>query len=418
MNEELLCYIWQHKIFEHKELLSAAGEQLTIVHPGVRNTDSGPDFTQAKVRVHEDLLVGNVEVHVKASDWKKHGHDSDKAYANVILHVVNENDAEHPGVPTLELKGRIEEKFLNAYQRLLSNRNWIPCENQIRRVDTLFVKSGLHRLLVERMEEKTGAALSLNQQNKNSWEETCYQIIARSFGLKVNADVFELLAKSLPLKILTKHKNGLLQTEALLFGQAGLLEKEFKDAYPKHLKKEYAFLKKKYELQPLEAHLWKFMRLRPAGFPTLRIAQFAKLLHQSTHLFSKIVAVKTASELTKLFQDKPSDYWFTHYRFDVLSSTKERTPGEDFVNTLLVNAVVPLLFVYGKAKGDPVIQEKAFSLLEQIPAEDNSILRKWKQLGISCKTAYESQALLQLKNVYCKEKKCLRCHIGNRLLKS
>ncbi len=418
MNEDLLYYIWQQKLFDHRDLQSSEGEDLTIVHPGVRNYDSGPDFTQAKVRIDRDLLAGNVEIHVNASDWKKHKHNQDKAYSNVILHVVYQNDVKDTTLPTLELKEKIDTKLLHNYRELMLSQSWIPCEKQLAGLDALFIKNGLHRLLVDRLEQKTQDILERHEQNKNSWEETFYQVTARNYGLKVNAQIFERLAASLPLRIIAKHKNNLLQIEALLFGQAGFLQQDFKDEYPTQLKKEYQFLQKKYDLKPLDAHLWKFMRLRPAGFPTIRIAQFAKLLYQSSHLFSKILETEKAKQILELFESEPSEYWLTHYKFDAPSVKKKKLPGKDFLHTILINAVVPILFIYGKSKGDTAVQDKTLSLLEQLPSEENGIIKKWKTLGVTCASAYESQALLQLKNGYCSHKQCLKCYIGNRLLKS
>lgn len=417
MNEDLLYYIWQQKLFDHTELRSTEGEALTIVHPGVRNHDSGPDFTQARVRVDDDLLVGNVEIHVNASDWKKHRHHIDKAYSNVVLHVVYQNDTQNGSFPTLELREKINTELLHRYNQLMLSRSWIPCEKQIGQLDALFIKSGLHRLLIERMEQKTHDIAERHVKNRNSWEETCYQTTAKYFGLKANAIAFELLAQSLPLRVIAKHKNSLLQIEALLFGQAGFLQDDFKDDYPNQLKKEYQFLQKKYELKPLEAHLWKFMRMRPAAFPTIRIAQFAKLLYRSSHLFSKLMESKNIKQIMELLEAEPSEYWLTHYRFDAPSVNKKKLPGSDFLHTIIINAFVPLLFIYGKSKGDVGCQDKALSLLEELPAEENSIIERWKSLGIACNSAYESQALLQLKNGSCSHKQCLKCYVGNRLLK-
>lgn len=418
MNEDLLYYIWQQRLFSHADLRSTAGETLAILHPGMRNRDAGPDFTQARVRISEDVLAGNVELHTRSSDWEKHKHQNDKAYSNVILHVVYEHDAPDGALPVLELKNRIDPKLFARYQALMASALWIPCEKYIGNCDALYIKSGLHRLLIERMEKKIPEIATLHVHNKNSWEETFYQATARNFGLKINADAFELLAKSLPLRIIAKHKNNLPQIEALLFGQAGFLEKEYRDDYPNQLKKEYVFLRKKYELQPLEMRLWKFLRLRPPGFPTVRIAQFAQLLHRSAHVFSKVMAANNAGDIMRLFEAEPSQYWLTHYTFDVLSSKKKKMPGKDFLRGLAINAVVPVMFCYGKSKGDAAMQEKALSILEHLPAEKNSIIIRWERAGVKCHTASESQALLQLKNAYCSQKQCLKCHIGNRLLKS
>ncbi|HXH18652.1 MAG TPA: DUF2851 family protein [Chitinophagales bacterium] len=420
MSEELLYYIWQHRLFDNDGLLTTSGESVTVVHPGIRNPDSGPDFTQAKVRINDDLLAGNIEIHVKTSDWNRHKHQLDRSYSNVILHVVFHDDVKKSlpaAFPTLELKDKMNPQVLSRYRQLMNSSSWIPCEPQIGQVSSLYVTSGLQRILVERLEQKTKEVLELYHQNKNSWEATLYQITARNFGLKANADVFERLARTLPLSIIAKHKNSLLQIESLVFGQAGMLERAFREDYPNLLKKEYQFLRKKYSLQPLQVHLWKFMRLRPPSFPTVRLAQFSRLLYNSTHLFSKMLEAVNAKQIAGLFQSEPSDYWLNHYRFDVASVKREKKPGEDFIHTLIINAVVPVMFIYGKSKGDRVLQEKALALLEQLPCEKNSVIAKWQSIGIRPRSAFDSQALLQLKKKYCSEKKCLHCFIGNKLLR-
>ncbi len=420
MSEELLHYIWQQKLFSAINLETTSGERVAIINSGIRNRDAGPDFTQAKIRINADLLAGSVEIHVNSSEWEKHGHQDDKAYSNVILHVVYNNDAgiRYPALPTLELKDKIDRQFLHSYEKLMLNQTWIPCEPQIHEVDEFFIRNGMHRLVVERLQRKTSDILERLALNKNSWEETFYQITARNFGLKVNADSFDALAKSLPLKIIAKHKNSLPQIEALLFGQSGMLEGNFKDDYPNALKKEFLFLRGKYGLQPMQAHLWKFMRLRPPGFPTIRIAQFSMLLFQSAHLFSRIAEAKSVSEIALLFQAEPSEYWIKHYRFDAVSKAAKKSLGKDFANTIIINAVIPVMFIYGKTKGNQSLQEKAISFLEQLPSEKNAIIAKWKSLGVKSNSAYESQALLQLKNNYCSHKKCLHCFVGNKLLRS
>ncbi len=419
LNEELLSYIWQHRLYSFSELKTNTGETVEVVHCGLRNRDAGPDFSQAKIRLNGDLLAGNVELHLRSSDWFKHQHQRDKAYSNLILHVVFEDDSKIPvsnAFPTLELKDKIEPDFMKRYQQLMSNGSWIPCENQLHAVDEFVIKNGLHRLVAERLERKTEAIREVLAQTKNSWEETCYRLTARNFGLKINAEPFERLARSLPLNIIAKHKNNLFQLEALLFGQAGMLESDFTDEYPNQLKKEFGYLQKKYSLTPLPLHVWKFLRLRPPGFPTLRIAQFAALLFQSSHLFSKMLEAKDASEMAKLFQSEPSAYWQTHYLFDKPSAKRSKKVGNDFLHLLMINAVAPMLFLFGKTKGDVSVQEKAITLLEHTPYENNAITRKWKSAGVKADSAYESQALLQLKNEYCAGKKCLQCHIGNKVL--
>ncbi len=420
MSEELLYYIWQQKLFNTHRLKTTQGEDLSIIHCGIRNHDAGPDFTQAKIRINGDLLAGNVEIHVRSSDWKKHKHQSDRAYSNVILHVVYDDEMKSDSactLPTLELKDKIELQFLSRYRQLMASSSWIPCESQIARVDEFIIKSGLHRILIERLEQKTGDIIGRFRQNKNNWEETFYQITARNFGLKINADTFDLLAKSLPLGIIARHKNSLAQIEALVFGQAGMLHKTFNDDYPRSLKKEYLFLKKKYNLEPLQPHLWKFMRLRPPGFPTIRLAQFSMLLHSSTHLFSKMLDAESARQIAGLFRCEPSSYWLNHYRFDTASKNIRKPVGEDFIQTLIINAVIPMMFIYGKSKGNSVIQDKALNFLEQLSSEKNAIISKWRSLGIKSGSAFESQALLQLKNQYCSHKRCLDCFVGNQILR-
>lgn len=275
----------------------------------------------------------------------------------------------------------------------------------------------LDRLLVERLERKTAYVEELLEKNKNNWEETFYQIIARNFGFKTNAEPFEQLARSLPLITLAKHKNNLMQIEALLFGQAGLLEKDFEDEYPNKLKKEYLFLQKKHSLNPVQNESWKFLRMRPASFPTIRIAQFAQLIFSSVHLFSKILVAKNVEELEHLFDLKLSNYWQTHYVFDKASVKRNKKLGKSAIHLLVINTIAPFLFLYGKRKDNEDYKEKAFQLLEEIKPEKNSIITKWKALGMEPESAYQTQALLQLKNEYCTKKRCLECAVGNAILK-
>ncbi|GIV32561.1 MAG: hypothetical protein KatS3mg031_0096 [Chitinophagales bacterium] len=420
MTEELLQYIWQHRLFHYADLRSTAGERLSVVSPGVLNRDAGPDFTQARIKVNDHVLVGNVEIHLKTSDWKRHRHQTDKAYSNIILHVVYEHDAEcgSPSCPTLELKHKIPARLIGRYQKLMSAAAWIPCASLMHTLKWEDVKPGLHRLLVERMEQKSALVAERFAQNKNSWEETLYQIVARNYGLKANADAFELLARSLPLKILAKHKNSLFQIEALLFGQAGLLHRHFEEAYPDKLQEEYRFLRQKYGLTPLNTKLWKFLRMRPISFPTIRIAQFAMLIYRSSGLFSQIISKDSVHELRQLFDAGTSDYWLNHYLFDKPSVKKNKKAGKAFIDSLVINAVLPVLFTYGKIKDNIEMQEKALEMLASLPPDANSILRHWEHLGFTASSAYESQALIQLKNAHCDNKRCLKCFIGYKLLKA
>lgn len=422
MTEEFLHHIWKFRLFDQQELKTTKGEIIEIEKVGIHNFDAGPDFFNGKIKISETLWAGNVEVRINASDWKKHFHQHDKAYDNIVLHVVNKADvilyrSTGEEIPTLELKDRIHEKLYQKYLDFKSSSDWIPCEKQIPFVPAFVVNSALDMLLLERLERKSQAIFNSLSLNKNNWEETFYQNLARNFGFKTNAEPFELLAKSLPSAILGKHKNSLLQIEALLFGQAGMLFEHFDDKYPQQLQNEYAFLKQKFNLKPLEKHLWKYLRLRPINFPNIRIAQFANLVFNSSHLFSKILELKNANDLKELMNVFVSTYWETHFVFNKLSKNKSKQLGDEAVNNIIINTIVPFLFVYGKQKADERYIERAMDFLEQTEGENNSIIKKWESLGVSVKTAHSTQALLQLKNEYCDSKKCLNCSIGNYILK-
>jgi len=375
-----------------------------------------------KVKIGDTTWAGNIEMHVMSSDWIKHRHNNDEAYENVILHVVLEEDlvvyrSNAERLPCLELRKRIPLKLANTYQKLKNNEYWIPCQHHFFEVGDLAKNMWLDRMMIERLEQKTKLIELELARNQNDWEETFYWFLARNFGVKVNAEPFEWLAKSLPLKILTKHKNNLLQVEALLFGQAGLLETDFKDDYPNQLKKEYNFLRKKHQLQPINSVAWKFLRLRPANFPTIRIAQFARLIHQSVHLFSKILEITRVEEIEKLFKVELTDYWKDHYIFDKSSLPRNKSLGRTTIHLLIINTIAPFLFFYGSQRDIKEQRDKALRLLEQLPPETNKIISGWKQLGMKPCSAYDTQALIQLKNAYCNSSECMNCSIGNAILK-
>lgn len=421
MTEEFLHYIWKFKLFDHKNLLTSSGEVLEILKPGEHNTDAGPDFFNAKIKIGKTTWAGNVEIHCNASDWEKHLHQKDKAYDNIVLHVVYNADKKvqrknGEAIPAFELKEKLREGLYKQYLNFKSNKDWVPCEKQIKRVGPFTVNNWLDRILIERLERKSQSIIQSLKLNKNDWEQTFYQHLARSFGSKVNAEPFELLAKSLPISILSKHKNSLMQIEALLFGQAGMLDKNFKDQYSMELQKEYSFLKQKFSLKPIDAHLWKFLRLRPVNFPTIRIAQMARFIHSSSHLFSTIIEAETTKGINKILSVKASDYWSSHYMFDKKSVQRAKSLGGDTIDIIMINTIVPFLFVYGKQKNEEKYVDKALQYLEQISGEKNSIIKKWDNLKMPVKSAYYTQALLQLKNEYCDKKKCLQCGIGNSLL--
>jgi len=423
MKEDFLHYLWRMRKFEHQGLKTSCGLALTILNPGIHNLDAGPDFSNARIRMGDMLWAGNVEIHLKASEWYKHQHQGDKAYDNVILHVVLEDDQSvfrqnGSHIPCLELRQRIPPKLLENYQRLQSNHHWIPCQHHVQKVTNLDRQLWLDRLLVERLEQKTEEIEQSLIINKQDWETSFYQFLARSFGVKVNSEPFEQLAKSLPLSILKKHRDNHFQIEALLFGQAGMLDKTFKDDYPRRLQKEYDFLKKKYKLRAIPVQRWKFLRMRPANFPSVRIAQFARLIYQSAHLFSKVLAAQNITELKNMFCLKISNYWQTHYVFDKPSVKRDKKLGKTSIELLIINTIAPFIFFYGKSKANDALQEKALDWLEALSPEQNKILEGWKIVGFEAQSAYQSQALLQLKKAYCDSKRCTACSIGHAILKA
>ncbi len=443
MKEEFLYYIWENRLID-KGLQTTEGEAADIVATGYRNTDSGPDFLEAKVQIGDKLWAGHVEIHVKSSDWNRHGHQNDKAYQNVILHVVYDNDTKANDIPTLELKGRFDETLYVNYQRFISTKAWIPCENSIAQVPPFTRLSWLDRMAVERLENKADSVGKMLTATAFDWEETLYKLLMCYFGLKVNNEAFEYLANILPFKTLLKHADNLLQVEAMLFGCAGFLENDFTEEYPNLLKREFAVMKAKFNLLVMPEERWKFMRMRPGNFPTIRLAQMAQLVHRNGCLFSKIKEAKDATEIKALFDVEASPYWETHWRFNARLPQCERLPqcdsptgdnedvglsyhgsrktpkhlGDATADILIINAVVPLLFCYGKLHKEDSYCDTAMQLLEATAAEDNTVVRHFAQCGVKAENAMQSQALLHLFNIYCKRKRCLECRWGHVLLKS
>ncbi|WP_374163375.1 DUF2851 family protein [Arcticibacter sp. MXS-1] len=410
MSEEFLHFIWKYRLFSQRNLSTIDGETLNILSPGTYTGDAGPDFTNARIRIGETLWVGNVEIHIFSSDWDKHRHALDKAYNNVILHVVYEHDREvrrndRTCPPTLAIKDCIKPGLESRYLALIENASWISCEKQIGMVDEVYIQNALSRSLIARLEEKSEAIMKLVGEFKGSWDDAFYIMLARSFGFKVNALPFELLARSLPQKILARHKDNPLQIEALLFGQAGFLEQQAADDYIAALRREYRFLQKKYGLHPVEAYVWKFLRLRPQNFPTLRIAQFAALVNKSEHLFSRVLEMNDNRAIAKLFTELPvNPYWKTHYQPGKAVVSVGCQPGKASVNGILLNAVVTMLFAYGRHAGRTELEDSAIGLLESISPETNQVVRRFKAIGVSPKSAADSQALLQLKKSWCDKK--------------
>lgn len=422
MTEEFLHYIWKFRLID-QQLDSTSGEQLLVIQPGSHNFDSGPDFFNAQIKINNTTWAGNVEIHIFSSDWYQHKHQDNEAYENIILHVVYEDNKpvyRKSGelIPTLELKGHYKQSLYDRYAYFMTNKNWIPCEKLIQGVDRFVLNNWIDRLMIEKLENKAAEITSHFQSNESDWEQTFFEFLARNFGFKVNGTPFQLMAKSIPLKVLSKHKDNRFQIEAILYGQAGFLEASFTDEYPIKLKQEYTFLKMKYQLQSIDQHLWRFMRLRPSNFPTIRISQFADLICHSSHLFSTIIERKRLKDLTGLFNVSVSEYWKEHYMFDKTSSKRNKSISLKTIHLIIINTLIPFLFVYGKYRNDQSMIDRALKLLDQLPGEQNAIISKWDKLGLSVRSSFQTQSLILLKSSYCKNKRCLNCGIGNDIMKS
>ncbi|HNW69613.1 MAG TPA: DUF2851 family protein [Bacteroidales bacterium] len=420
MNEDLLHYLWKYQRFK-TNIITTDGKAVSVENPGMKNTDAGPDFTNAKIRIDSTLWAGNVEIHLKSSDWFSHRHHLDKAYDNIILHVVHEDDKpifDKTGnkVATIELKDSIDSSLVSNYKNFIESKNAIACSGLISQVNELIVLNWLEKAAIERLQAKTDIIFNKLKLNKHDWEQTFYEVIARNFGFNVNAEPFELLAKSLPQQYIAKSKDKLFQIEALLFGQAGMLTDDFTDEYPAKLKTEYHYLQKKYGLKPIGKHLWKFLRIRPNNFPTIRLAQFAGLIHKSSNLFSRVMESQSHIDLYRLFDLECSDYWQSHYVFDKASRPSSKKPSKNTIGLLIINTIVPFVFAYGKIKEDEHFKEKALEFLTCLPPEKNHISDKFTGYGIKPLNAMQSQALIQIYSYYCTQRKCLHCSIGDTVL--
>jgi len=418
MTERLLQYIWQFQYFNRQDLSVSDGAALQIIHPGKYNTNQGPDFLEASIKIDTTLLVGNIELHINSSDWKKHGHNADDNYKNVILHVVWLHDeADLPAaVPLLDLQSRVSVLLLHQYEEWMQQSSFVPCAALVKEAGALVWMAWMERLMAERLQHKSKYILQLLNACNSHWEETCWQLLARNFGMHVNADAFENIARSLPVSILARHKNQVIVLEALLLGQAGLLEEPFADDYAQLLQREYQFLRHKYNLSKPAIAVY-FLRMRPAAFPSIRLAQLAMLVHQSTHFFAAIKESVSLQEVIKLLNVTANDYWHYHYRPGIQSEYKIKKLGSAMVNNIIINTVAPVLFSYGLYHKEQKLMDKALQWLSETGAEKNNIINGWQQLGIAPEDAYQSQALIELKTQYCNKKKCLDCAVGNALLK-
>lgn len=413
--EELLHHIWQHKLFSNKDLRTTEGEQITVLKSGLLNHNAGPDFLNARLEIDGVEWAGNVEIHVQTSDWKLHNHQNDDAYQNIILHVVfDHNSSENLGsFPTLDLKNYISDQVLSRYETLVNSNKPLPCAEFLPDVSDLVKISWLDSLLIKRLERKSNWMNSLVDEFDGDLEQAFLVVIFRAFGMKTNAEAFELLGKNVPWKILSKHQDNLSQLEAILFGVAGFLV-ESKDDYSLVLKQEFEFLKHKYHLEPIDPKLWKFSRLRPASFPTIRIAQIAKFYHNKGSFYKWFVNSPSSQfdlEITT------SEYWETHYTIGKASNRQTKKLGSALISNLFINAVVPFLFVAAKRSNNAELQSAALSLLENIKPESNRKTKAFAECGLKPKNAGESQALIELKSEYCERKKCLSCNFGSSILR-
>ena len=418
--EQLLHYVWKHKIFPLKELKTTTGQQVEVIDTGLANTDAGPDFFNAKLKLDGVLWIGNIEIHERSSDWFKHGHHADAGYNSVILHIASEIDTEisrsnGERIPQIQLI--CPEAVRTNYKELLETDSYPPCYRIIPSLPPFTAHSWMTALQMERFEQK---ATLLNERLKRcqgNWEDAFFITLARNFGFGLNGDAFETWAHRLPVRAVDKHRNDLFQIEAIFFGQAGILEDSDGDGYYLRLKKEYTYLQHKFGLIPMDASLWRFLRLRPANFPHIRIAQLACLYHRAYGLLSRIMETETLQGVRDILKGGTSEYWLTHYTFGGSSPSRPKTLSNTSLDLLIINTVVTFLYAYGLHKGNRVLCARAGSFLEELKAENNYITRMWEQCGMKASNAADSQALIQLKKEYCDKKKCLYCRIGYEYLK-
>jgi len=417
MKEEFLYYIWENKLLS-LDLRTKAGEPVTIVHQGYRNSDSGPDFSEAKIKIGETLWVGSVEIHVRTSDWKRHGHQNDSAYGNVILHVVYDDDEDFDKIPVLAIRGKFDESLYSRYTSFVNAKGWIPCSGSVHLVQQYTWLSWLDRLVVERLEHKAAIVNAMLESVKGDWEEVLYRLVLHYFGMRVNGANFEMLANLVSLRQLLKHADNPVQVEAMLFGCAGFLDGEFDDDYPKLLKREFKVMSAKFDLKTMPKASWKFMRMRPANFPTIRLSQASQLICRHGCLFSKMLNASSYEEMCELLSVGTSEYWNTHYLFDKQSDFRSKKVGQMMSEVLVINVVAPMLFCYGMAHCNQDLCDRALSLLESVSAERNTISRNFAACGVEPHNAVQSQAMIQLYENYCKPRRCLECRIAKVLLKS
>lgn len=419
--EKLMQYVWKHRLWRSEDMVTNTGKKVRVVDPGLLNTDAGPDFFNAKIEIDGHMWVGNVEMHYRATDWKRHRHDSDKAYDSVILHVVAKDDApvrrtNGELIPQLVLE--VSPQFNADYASLVGATIEVPCATKIKQVPHLTIVEWVEGLAFERLHGKVERIHQLLDSFNGSWEDVCYVTLARNFGFGINNDAFERLARRTPLRLLGKHSDSVLQIEALLFGQAGMLDaqKPGMDSYYNQLCTEYAFLSNKFQLTPMEKESWKLFRIRPQNFPYRRIAMLAQYIEGGFRMMNRILEAEGEKEMRALFEVELSGYWTKHYTFGKPNERATATLSRSSIDIILINTVAPLLYAYGELTGNYEMTDKAIKLLEDLRAESNSIVSHFVAYGIDCPDALTSQALVQLKREYCDARKCIYCKIGHHLL--
>ncbi|MFD2603097.1 DUF2851 family protein [Flavobacterium suzhouense] len=421
MKEDFLHYVWQFKKFDTLNLKTVQGEDIVVVNTGQYLQLAGPDFFNAQLTIGSQKWAGNVEIHIKSSDWYLHTHETDNSYDNVILHVVWEHDTEvfrkdNTEIPVLELKHYVSAETLNNYNNLAVAKSWIYCEKELAHVDAFMFSNWKECLFFERLERKALPILELAKTTGNDWEAVLFSFLAKSFGLNTNGEIFYRVAQSLPFSIIRREGFEFENLEALFFGRVGLLEENHEDLYFKDLKSRYDYICHKYRLDKVYVDPVQFFKHRPDNFPTIRLSQLAQLYHKHQNLFSKLTEGVSVEEIYNIFNIQASPYWQTHYTFDKVSTKKRKSLTTSFVDLLIVNTIVPFRFAYERSIGkeDP---EKLIAMLQAIKPEKNAIIDKFSQFNVEVNSAFDTQSLLQLKNEYCANKRCLQCAVGLELLK-
>jgi len=420
MQEDFLHFVWKHKRFDTSNLKSINGESISIINLGQHNFNAGPDFFNSRLVINSQKWAGNVEIHIKSSDWYVHNHETDTNYDNVILHVVWEHDTDifrkdNTEIPTLELKNYVDKGLLNNYKKSMQSKAWVNCESDFPKVDEFSFNNWLERLYIERLERKSEDIYQLLETSKNDWEAVLFKMLCKNFGLKVNGESFLSLANSVDFSVVRKVKHNIKDLEALLFGQAELLKDDIQDMYYIELQKRYQFLKQKFQLNNQGVLPLQFFRLRPPNFPTIRLSQLAALFTKEQSLFSKIIELKTTEDFYNLFEVETTKFWKTHYTFSKTSKSVKKKLTKSFIDLLLINTILPIKFSYLKSLGKSS-EEEIFELIKSIKIEKNSIVDKFLSLKAIGKSAMTSQGLIQLKTEYCDKNKCLQCAIGSQLI--